>query len=184
MAPATFAGGGNGTSLSTTSSVLPAASLQKTPTRASTPKRSLRKASYASSTPNLNSAFQASAHEDIPPVPTHRLRLFPSSSNLARKNSFAALTQNSLASIPDGGENYVLDSVLSDHKQPRTMAPSTPGRYNGEDVAVGDVVDVPGGMVGTIRFVGTVAGKKGSFAGVELHPEFSGRGKNSGDVEG
>ena len=64
------------------------------------------------------------------------------------------------------------------------MAPTTPGKQSGEDVATGDTVDVPGGMVGTVRFVGTVQGKKGTFAGVELHPEFAGRGKNSGDVDG
>lgn len=53
-----------------------------------------------------------------------------------------------------------------------------------EDVAVGDVVDVPGGMYGTVRFVGFVQGKKGVFAGVELSTEFASRGKNSGDVDG
>ncbi|KMU90184.1 hypothetical protein CIHG_07994 [Coccidioides immitis H538.4] len=39
-------------------------------------------------------------------------------------------------------------------------------------------------MYGTVKFVGTVAGKSGRFAGVELAPEHAGRGKNSGDVEG
>lgn len=54
----------------------------------------------------------------------------------------------------------------------------------GDDVTLGDTVDVPGNMYGTIRFIGTVQGKKGIFAGVELHPEFASRGKNSGDVDG
>ncbi|PGG95394.1 hypothetical protein AJ80_09971 [Polytolypa hystricis UAMH7299] len=53
-----------------------------------------------------------------------------------------------------------------------------------DDIQVGDLVNVPGGMYGTIRFVGTVAGKPGRFAGVELAPEHAGRGKNNGDVEG
>jgi dynactin complex subunit len=39
-------------------------------------------------------------------------------------------------------------------------------------------------MHGVVRFVGSVQGKKGVFAGVELHPEFAPRGKNSGDVDG
>ncbi|KAI9830789.1 MAG: hypothetical protein M1826_004423 [Phylliscum demangeonii] len=49
---------------------------------------------------------------------------------------------------------------------------------------VGDVVDVPGGMYGTVRFIGNVSGKSGLFAGVELGHEYAQRGKNDGDVEG
>jgi CAP-Gly domain/CLIP1 zinc knuckle len=52
------------------------------------------------------------------------------------------------------------------------------------DPRVGDTVDVPGGMHGTVKFVGEVAGKKGKFAGVQLAAEFAVRGKNSGDVDG
>lgn len=54
----------------------------------------------------------------------------------------------------------------------------------GDDITLGDTVEVPGNMYGTIRFIGMVQGKKGTFAGVELHPEFASRGKNSGDVDG
>lgn len=65
------------------------------------------------------------------------------------------------------------------------MAPLTPGRsVVGDDFSVGDTVDVPGNMYGTVRFVGTVAGRKGTFAGVELPPDFADRGKNNGDVDG
>lgn len=64
------------------------------------------------------------------------------------------------------------------------MNPATPGRPSADDIVVGDAVDVPGGMSGTVRFVGTVQGKKGTFAGIELHPHFSSRGKNNGDVDG
>lgn len=53
-----------------------------------------------------------------------------------------------------------------------------------DDIQAGDVVNVPGGMYGTVRFLGAVAGKAGRFAGVELAPEHAGRGKNSGDVDG
>lgn len=63
------------------------------------------------------------------------------------------------------------------------MAPTTPGR-GGDDLVVGDAVDVPGGMHGIVRFIGSVDGKKGTFAGVELHRDFAVRGKNSGDVDG
>ncbi|KAL4784679.1 hypothetical protein BJX76DRAFT_347591 [Aspergillus varians] len=52
------------------------------------------------------------------------------------------------------------------------------------EIHVGDVVNVPGGMHGTVKFVGVVAGKPGRFAGVELAPEHAKRGKNSGDVDG
>ncbi|KAJ9226748.1 hypothetical protein DTO027B5_1916 [Paecilomyces variotii] len=52
------------------------------------------------------------------------------------------------------------------------------------DIQVGDLVNVPGGMYGTVRFIGTVAGKPGRFAGVELAAEHASRGKNNGDVDG
>lgn len=53
-----------------------------------------------------------------------------------------------------------------------------------DDVQVGDVVNVPGGMFGTVKYLGSVAGKPGRFAGIELSNEYAQRGKNSGDVEG
>jgi hypothetical protein len=49
---------------------------------------------------------------------------------------------------------------------------------------VGDTVEVPGGMHGTVKFVGQVDGKKGTFAGVQLAPEYASRGKHSGEVDG
>lgn len=68
------------------------------------------------------------------------------------------------------------------------MAPSplTPrmGVHGADDVVVGDTVDVPGNMLGTVRFIGTVQGKRGTFVGVELYPDFASRGKNNGDVDG
>ncbi|RAO72645.1 uncharacterized protein BHQ10_008657 [Talaromyces amestolkiae] len=57
------------------------------------------------------------------------------------------------------------------------MAPS-------DDIRVGDQVNVPGGMYGTVRFLGVVDGKPGRFAGIELATEHAARGKNNGDVDG
>ncbi|KAL1958024.1 hypothetical protein VTO42DRAFT_5236 [Malbranchea cinnamomea] len=53
-----------------------------------------------------------------------------------------------------------------------------------DNIQIGDVVNVPGGMYGTVRFIGPVAGKQGRFAGIELAPEFAGKGKNNGSVDG
>lgn len=53
-----------------------------------------------------------------------------------------------------------------------------------DDVQVGDLVNVPGGMYGTVKFLGSVAGKPGRFAGIELSSEHAARGKNNGDVDG
>lgn len=146
------------------------------------PSRSLRRPSATASTPNLNSAYAAqtpSAH-----VPTSNIRAAPAA--LARKTSLATLTTSSLASIPDASESYALNSVLTDAQ--RNMAPATPGRLatpaGGGPVSVGDVVEVPGNMMGTVRFVGSVQGKNGVFAGVELLEDFAARGKNNGDVDG
>ena len=57
-------------------------------------------------------------------------------------------------------------------------------RNGNQGLEVGDMVDVPGGMHGTIRFIGEVRGKAGIFAGVELSKEWAARGKNDGDVDG
>ncbi|KAJ5114547.1 hypothetical protein NUU61_000306 [Penicillium alfredii] len=53
-----------------------------------------------------------------------------------------------------------------------------------DEVQVGDLVNVPGGMHGTVKYLGTVAGKPGRFAGIELSSEHAPRGKNNGDVDG
>ena len=52
------------------------------------------------------------------------------------------------------------------------------------NIIIGDTVTVPGDMHGVVKFIGQVAGKKGTFAGVQLATEYAGRGKNSGEVEG
>ncbi|GAP86205.1 putative CAP-Gly domain-containing protein [Rosellinia necatrix] len=129
------------------------------------------------STPNLNTLY--SVHS----------RLAPPTGLLARKSSLAALTPVSLASIPDDSESYALDTVLNDPPSPRKMppmSPLTPGKGLApiDDLAVGEQVEVPGNMMGTVRFVGSVAGRRGVFVGVELHSEFALRGKNSGEVDG
>jgi hypothetical protein len=131
------------------------------------------------SSPNLGQLYatQAQSASKKHPVPS-----------LSRQTSYATLnlSTTALATIPDASESYAYDSVLRDTKMP----PLTPGRSvsaaagAGDDIAVGDTVDVPGSMSGTIRFIGTVQGRKGTFAGVELHPDFAPRGKNNGDVDG
>lgn len=153
----------------------PRSSLRKTASSSQPP--SLRKLSTAASTPNLNAAY--TSHSRLAPGPPPDLRL-------SRKTSLAALpTRPSLASIPDVAEDYDASSVLSAAPISRsTMAPTTPGRPTFDDVFVGDAVEVPGNMHGIVRFVGSVQGKKGTFAGVELDADFAARGKNSGDVDG
>ncbi|ROT37306.1 hypothetical protein SODALDRAFT_193966 [Sodiomyces alkalinus F11] len=174
------------TTSTTTKNLLPPGRIRS---QLAQPPRQLRKvssfsninvASHAASSPNLNSLYSAHARLAPPPPP----------SALARKGSLAALTQSSLAAIPDVSETYGIESVLTESPSPEKskMVPTTPGRSPGpglgEDLAVGDAVDVPGNMHGTVRFVGSVHGKKGVFAGIELHPDFAVRGKNSGDVDG
>ncbi|EKJ68031.1 hypothetical protein FPSE_11842 [Fusarium pseudograminearum CS3096] len=148
------------------------------PSRSTTPKlrpksssHALRRSHNIVSTPNLKSAYTTHSR-GAPPLPP-----------LPRKASFAQLTQSSLASIPDVSESYAVDTVLSDSSV-NMMPPTTPGRSQAAGVSLGDIVDVPGGMFGVVRFVGPVQGKKGVFAGVELVEEFANRGKNDGDVDG
>ncbi|MCJ1479001.1 hypothetical protein MMC13_007685 [Lambiella insularis] len=60
----------------------------------------------------------------------------------------------------------------------------TSGVGGGEELRVGDTVDVTGGMDGLVKFVGEVRGKPGIFVGVELSQKWAARGKNDGDADG
>ncbi|AEO53965.1 hypothetical protein MYCTH_2295934 [Thermothelomyces thermophilus ATCC 42464] len=153
------------------SSATTTTSTYNTTTRHTLSRRPGRSGIATASTPNLNQLYTAQSSRLQPPA-------------LARKGSVAVLTQNSLAAIPDDSEGYAYKSVLTSDAETMPM-PNTPGRFGGGDeVAIGDTVEVPGNMTGTVRFIGPVAGRKGTFAGVELHPEYANRGKNSGDVDG
>jgi len=86
------------------------------------------------------------------------------STAIARKASLNALTAGQSAI----SHNSIRHNMLGD----------------GSNIAVGDLVDVPGAMHGQVKFIGPVQGKKGVFAGVELSKEYAPRGKNDGDVDG
>lgn len=127
------------------------------------------------STPNLRAQI-TNPSSAAPPIPL-----------LLRKASQPALTSTSLAALPDASGSYALATLSSPSRSNKmVLSPLTPraGAMASDTPAVGDTVDVPGNMYGTVRFIGTVQGKKGTFAGVELHPEFASRGKNNGDVDG
>lgn len=154
------------------------------------------------STPNLRGAYSADPYKSplapVPPpaaaaaavasapAPGHA----PPVPSLQRKASHAALslTSASLAALPDASESYALATLNSSPTRSNKMAPSplTPraGASFASDLSVGDTVEVPGNMLGMVRFVGAVQGKKGVFTGVELLPDFAARGKNNGDVDG
>ncbi|KAF2858753.1 hypothetical protein K470DRAFT_259469 [Piedraia hortae CBS 480.64] len=68
--------------------------------------------------------------------------------------------------------------------QPTSMMNASANGHASSELEVGDSVKVPGDMLGTVRYVGNVAGKPGRFVGVELSREFAARGKNDGDVDG
>lgn len=99
---------------------------------------------------------------------------------LARKASFQQLTQNSLASVPDGSAEYGLTSPKQRGRHDYGIAK----KLSHGDIEVGDIVDTPGGLHGVVKFVGSVRGKGGLFLGVELEGELSGKGKNDGTVDG
>ncbi|TAQ86540.1 hypothetical protein B7494_g5145 [Chlorociboria aeruginascens] len=127
----------------------------------------------ATSSPNLGSSYSA--------LQTSALR----QTALSRKSSLNALNSKSLATIPDSTQDYGLSTVLDeDSPTMGAMTPFSPPRTQGGELEMGDLVDVPGNMHGTVKFIGEVQGKKGTFAGVELSDEFAARGKNNGDVDG
>jgi hypothetical protein len=139
------------------------------------PRPSLSNGINTASSPNLSASYSS-----LQPPPLTRQYA------LTRKSSLSALTSSSLATIPDASERYGLSTVLDeDPPSIQNMPPFTPSRAGlGDDLEVGDIVDVPGSMHGIVRFVGSVNGKNGKFAGVELSEEFASRGKNNGDVDG
>ena len=65
-----------------------------------------------------------------------------------------------------------------------TMRKAAGSAGGDDDIEVGDIVDVPGGMDGKVKFVGEVRGKQGRFVGVELSRKWASRGKNDGDADG
>lgn len=90
-----------------------------------------------------------------------------SSPNLSLAASRNMARQASLSALVGGGSS-----------------PSSRMGADGQSIVVGDAVDVPGGMHGVVQFVGSIRGKAGVFAGVELSREYAPRGKNNGEVDG
>ena len=145
------------------------------------------------STPNLNASFAGRTPQA--PAGTNARE-----AGFRRKASHDQLSLGSPSRATDTGAGYALATVEDEDLTPTrdSMAPSTPGLRRmasgavgngtadstGGEIEVGDAVDVPGGMWGTVKFVGGVGGKKGVFAGVELAREFAARGKNDGEVDG
>ena len=143
------------------------------------------------STPNLASSQKSSQRR--PPLPTSHIsgRRPSASGAFNRKASISQLPSAGLSIVIDGSKNYTPNSeggsspfIMYPNKPATSRTISEDPRNGNQDLGVGDIVDVPGGMHGTIKFIGEVRGKKGHFAGVELSKEFAARGKNDGDVDG
>lgn len=159
-----------------------------------TPRRSLGRPPRPStaSNPNLVSSHTSGASASRPPLPTSQTSARqPSAAGAsARKPSFGKLPAADLSRKFDESQAHTPMSEAG--SSPMTMYPSkaptsrtvNDDRNANQNLEVGDIVDVPGSMHGTIRFIGEVKGKKGHFAGVELSKEFASRGKNDGDVDG
>lgn len=60
------------------------------------------------------------------------------------------------------------------------VVPSTPAPR----LFIGDKVTLPEGQQGILKYIGTVKGKNGEFAGVELIGEHSALGRHNGEFEG
>lgn len=113
-------------------------------------------------------------------TPRQRLGGRPS---LGKSNVATASSPNLNGTSTAMARKASLNALTAGQTGPRTPTSRTVGG-DGRDIEVGDTVDVPGNMHGTVKFVGSVRGKNGVFAGVELSREFADRGKNDGDVEG
>jgi CAP-Gly domain-containing linker protein 1 len=88
-----------------------------------------------------------------------------------------------------GGLSYTPRASSSTNASSRSESRQSEvrGKGNGKDriFEPGDAVRIESlGMEGTLRFMGSIEGKPGVWAGVELAPGFAGRGKNDGAVNG
>ncbi|KAL8706712.1 MAG: hypothetical protein Q9201_000237 [Fulgogasparrea decipioides] len=127
-----------------------------------------------------------------PPLPS-QLSSSAAQGALPTKSSLAQPQTGPASGSFDGSPRPALKHTQTTGSSPLSSSPKRPAMapiatnhkgISGDDLEVGDTVDVPGGMHGTIKFIGEVKGKKGIFAGVELSREWAARGKNDGDVEG
>lgn len=114
--------------------------------------------------------------------------VYPKRKDLAKKNSLNALSVGRTRTAtprPRVSASSFAERIAQEELDISFVRPSDTMDGN-QDIAidVGDSVQVPGGMTGTVKFLGVVRGKKGVFAGVELDKEFAPRGKNDGDVDG
>lgn len=132
----------------------------------------------------------------------------PSAVNLRTPSSSLARSTNG-TTTPEGFKvPRAPRTPAAVHNQPRPMTPTNPlarstnsfgstaARFTATKeptttrvraLVVGDGVtlDVTGTkMEGVMRFLGSVEGKDGIWAGIELDDEFHGRGKNDGSVKG
>ena len=146
-------------------------------------------AANPASTPNPQTRY---ASPQRPPLPSQASGS-GSGAAFARKVSLGQSNLAKTSNLADGSISQTLktlqdsgSSPLNAQKTPPIMSRLATNHkgIHGDDLEVGDAVDVPGGMHGTVKFIGEVKGKKGIFAGVELSREWAARGKNDGDVEG
>lgn len=117
-------------------------------------------------------------------TPKQQLRSVSSANTFPTNFQRPAIGRISKASSPSlrASAAAELNRKASLHALSGTM-PVTPSAMAG-NLEIGDMVNVPGEMYGTVRFVGSVRGKPGRFVGVELDREFATKGKNDGDVDG
>ncbi|KAL8762138.1 MAG: hypothetical protein Q9184_001823, partial [Pyrenodesmia sp. 2 TL-2023] len=141
-----------------------------------------------STTPNPVSKYTSTQRPPLPP----QLSASAAQGASATKSSLAQPNLGRSPASSDGSPRSVLKPTQAIRSSPLTPVSRRPAMVintshkviSGDDLEVGDTVDVPGGMHGIIKFIGEVKGKKGIFAGVELSREWAARGKNDGDVEG
>ncbi|TFK54395.1 hypothetical protein OE88DRAFT_1190754 [Heliocybe sulcata] len=71
------------------------------------------------------------------------------------------------------------------HRQADTLAQPKNAPRASKSYSIGDNVRIESlGCEGTLRYVGEIDGKPGTWAGVELSGGFAGKGKNDGSVNG
>lgn len=149
-------------------------------------------------TPGNPSALRrslASSTSAFPSTPTARVtRARPSLVRPESRQDGRTPARSSLAPRPESRQDARTPARSSFARPESRQDRRTPGRTSTLSVSmlggrptfkVGDHVRMESmGMEGTLRFVGEIEGKAGTWAGVELNGGFAGHGKNDGSAGG
>lgn len=167
------------------------------PTRTSIPTPSRSRASSTVLNPNQNPDVEYMSRAFAEAIksndPAHHRPSLTSTASLSPKS--ASFSQSGRPSVParpssaastssTGNQYPRAKTPVQSHSRPSSRISDAP-KAAPRPFEVGDNVRIESlGFEGTLRYVGPIEGKQGTWAGVQLSGGFTGKGKNNGTVNG